>query len=188
VAPAVAAEFNVMRPYAAGDWFAIPLRFGLFAVGRAAVVDERGAILGYFFGQFFERLPSSSDTLALLPGDADIIGVCSLHGLRGGVWPAIANDPRPWTIPIFREIEPATGIIRWKTFKPPNLMTAITFEREPKEAGTQNWGLPMGALESAPMSWVIVEFALWRSFRMFQNGRHRKYIADLHRELAAIAW
>lgn len=177
-----------MRPYAAGDWFAIPLRYGLFAVGRAATVDERGAILGYFFGQFFERLPSSSDIFALLPGDADIIGVCSLDGLRDGVWLAVANDPRPWTIPIFREIEPATGMIRWKTFEPPSLMTAITFEHEPKEAGARNWGLPMVALEPAPMSWVSVEFALWRVFRTFQNGRHRKYIADLHRELAAIAW
>jgi hypothetical protein len=187
LARAVAVEFNVMRPKVAGDWFAIPLRFELFAVGRAAAVDERDAILGYFFGCFFERLPSRSDTLSIVPGDADIIGVCSLHGLRDDAWPVIANDPRPWTIPIFREIEPATGIIRWKTFEPPNLITAIAFEHEPKEAGTQNWGLPMGALESAPMSWVMVEFALWRCFRMFQNGRHRKYIADLHRELAAMA-
>lgn len=71
-----------MRPKVAGDWFAIPLRSGLFAVGRTAAVDERVAILGYFFGRFFGRLPSGSDTFAILPGDADIIGVCSLQGLR----------------------------------------------------------------------------------------------------------
>jgi hypothetical protein len=171
-------------PSLAGDWFAIPLRFGLFAVGRAAAVDECGAILGYFFAQFFERLPTSSDTLALMPGDANIIGVCNLRGLRGGTWPVIANDPRAWTIPIFRAIEPETGRIRWKMFAPTNLTTPVTFDQEPKEAGTRNWGLPMIALVSTPMPWVIVEFALWRQFRMFQNGRHRKYIADMQRELA----
>jgi hypothetical protein len=176
-----------MRPKAAGDWFAIPLRSGLFAVGCTAAADERDAILGYFFARFFERLPSRSDILAIVPGDADIIGVCSLQGLRHDVWPVIANDPRPWTIPIFREIEPATGMIRWKTFEPPNLLTAIAFEHEPKDAGSRNWGLPMAALESAPMSWVMVESTLWRCFRVFQNGRHRKYIADLNSELAATA-
>jgi hypothetical protein len=173
--------------YAAGDWFAIPLRFGLFAVGRAVAVDARGAILGYFFGRFFERLPGISDVLTLTPGQAEIIGVCDQHGLRSGEWPlidpALAGDPRSWSIPIFRTIEPATGEMRWKTYAAANLMAEIAFEREPAEAGVRNWGLPMGALESAPMSGAAVEFALWRCFRIYQNGMHRKYIADLQREL-----
>ncbi len=132
-----------MRPKAAGDWFAIPLRSGLFAVGRTAAADERDAILGYFFARFFEWLLSRSDILAIVPGDADIISVCSLQRLRHDVLPVVANDPRPWTILVFREIEPATGMMQWKTFEPPNLLTAIAFEDEPKEAGTRNWGLPM---------------------------------------------
>jgi hypothetical protein len=177
--------------YATGDWFAIPLRFGLFAVGRAAAVDGRGIILGYFFGRFFERLPVSGDILALTPGDAEIIGVCDQHGLRSGEWPVIATartrDPRPWVIPIFRTIEPAVGVMRWKTFDPADLTTEIHFEHEPVEAGLRNWGLPMTALAQAPMSWAAVEFELWRCFRVFQNGMHRKYIADMQRGLAAEA-
>jgi len=173
--------------YAAGDWFAIPLRFGLFALGRAVAVDPRGAILGYFFGRFFERLPGAGDVLALTPGEAEIIGVCDHHGLRSGAWPLIAtslpSDPRSWPIPIFRTIESATGQIRWKTYAAANLLAPVAFEREPAEAGVRNWGLPMGALQSAPMSWAAVEFALWRCFRTYQNGMHRKYIADLQREL-----
>ncbi len=178
-----------MPNYAAGDWFAIPLRFGLFAVGRAVAVDKRGAILGYFFARFFERLPGGTDILALTPGDADIIGVCDEHGLRSGEWPIIATaracDPRPWPIPIFRSFDPVTGIMRWSTFEATSLTTKIAFEREPAEAGTRNWGLPMSALEAAPMSWAAVEFALWRCFREFQNTQHRKYIADMQRAIEA---
>jgi hypothetical protein len=156
-----------MYPYADGDWFAIPLRFGLFAVGRAAVVDEHGAILGYFFARVFERLPTGSDILALSPGDADIIGVCDQHGLRSGEWPIIATaracDPRPWAIPVFRRIDPATGVMRWSTVEPTNLRATV------------------------PMSWAAVELSLWRCFRIFQNTLHRKYIADMQREITAQA-
>jgi hypothetical protein len=178
-----------MARYAAGDWFAVPLRFGLFAVGRAAAVDAGGAILGYFFARFFERLPSGTDILGLTPGDAEIIGVCDQHGLRSGEWPVIATargcDPRSWPIPIFRTIDPPSGTLAWFTFDPANLAREIVFEDEPDAAGARNWGLPMGALAAAPMSWAAVEFALWRCFRTFQNGMHRKYIADMQREIAA---
>ncbi len=99
------------QSYAAGDWFAVPLRFRLFALGRAAAVDARGVILGYFFARFFERLPSGADVLALTPGDADLIGVCDEHGLRSGEWPLIsvrqASDPRPWSVPVFRNLRSA---------------------------------------------------------------------------------
>jgi hypothetical protein len=140
-----------MHRYGAGDWFAIPLRFGLFAVGRAAAVDRRGIILGYFFARFFERLPSGTDMLALSPGDAEIIGVCDEHGLRSGEWPVIAtaraDDPRPWGIPVFRSYEPVSGTMRWTTVEPADLMRPIVYDREPPEAGVRNWGLAMAALE-----------------------------------------
>jgi hypothetical protein len=180
-----------MVPYAPGDWFAIPLRFGLFAVGRAAAVDARGAIVGYFFAQFFERLPSGADVLALSPGDAAIIGACDQHGLRSGDWPIIATargcDPRPWTIPIFRTIDPIAGTMRWSSFDPHDVMTKIEFAHEPAEAGVRNWGLAMSALESSPMSWAHVEFSLWRCFRIVQNAQHRKYIANMQRTITAAA-
>ena len=184
------AALDVMRPYVAGDWFAIPLRFRLFALGRAAAVDAGGAILGYFFARFYERLPSASDILGLTPGDAEIIGVCDQHGLSSGEWPVIATahacDPRPWAIPIFRTVVPETGDLRWSTFDPTNLMHEIVFPTEPPDAGARNWGLLMPALTAVPMSWEGVEFALWRHFRVFQNGQHRKYIAALQRELTGV--
>ncbi len=180
---------EVKRSYRAGDWFAIPLRFGLFGLGRAAAVDAGGAILGYFFARFFERIPSAADVLTLTPGDADIIGKCDEHGLRSGEWPVIAtargSDPRPWAIPVFRTIDAESGTMQWTTFDPADLARRIVFEREPAQAGVHNWGLSMSALVSTPMSWASVEFALWRSFREFQNGMHRKYIADMQREMKA---
>jgi hypothetical protein len=174
------------RSYAAGDWFAIPLRFGLFAIGRAAAVDNGGAIFGYFFALFFERLPSGADVLGLSPGDADLIGVCDEHGLRNGEWPLIAacaRDPRPWSIPVFRTFDPLTGSLRWSTFEAGDLSTEIAFECEPSAAGTRNWGLSMLALRAAPMSRAAVESELWQRFRAFQTGMHRKYIADMQRSL-----
>jgi hypothetical protein len=173
----------VARPYSAGDWFAIPLRFRLFAVGRAAAVDAGGAILGYFFARFFERVPSGSDVLAFSPGDADLIGVCDEHGLRSGEWPLIAHasDPRLWSIPVFRTFDPQTGAMRWSTFAAADLSTEIVFEHEPRVAGVRNWGLSMLALHAAPMSWAAVESVVWQRFRAFQTTMHRKYIADMQR-------
>ena len=168
-------------PYRPGDWFAIPLRFGLFAVGRIAAVDERGTIVGYFFGRFFERLPAGSDVLGLTPGDADLIGVCDQQGLSSGEWPLVTSDPRPWTVPVFRTIEPASSIMRWRTVDPADLTRAVESEREPADAGARNWGLAMTALEPAPMSPAAVEFVLWRCFRTFQNAMHRKYLAAMER-------
>jgi hypothetical protein len=191
-----------VHAYTPGDWFAVPLRFGLFAPGRAAAVDAHGSIVGYFFARFFERIPSAGDVLALAPGDADIIGVCDQHGLRCGEWPRIAppsderhspvsahlTDERRWPVPIFRTIDAASGAIRWSTFDPADLAREIVFEDEPSEAGVRNWGLPMPALQPMPMSWEAVEFALWRRFRDFQNGMHRKYIADMQVSTASNPW
>jgi hypothetical protein len=174
---------SALRAYAAGDWFAVPLRFGLFALGRAAAADRGGAILGYFFARFFERLPSSAEVFGIAPGDADLIGVCDEHGLRSGEWPLIttslASDPRTWSIPVFRTIDPRTGSLRWSTYDPADLSTEIVFESEPADAGARNWGLSMLALHAAPMSWAHVESALWSRVGVCQNRRHRKYRAAL---------
>jgi hypothetical protein len=75
--------------------------------------------------------------------------------------------------------------VKWTTFAPADLTCRIAFEDEPAEAGVRNWGLSMPALVPQPMAWEAVEFALWRRFREFQNGMHRKYIADMQRELKA---
>lgn len=181
-----------MIPYAAGDWFAVPLRFGLFAVGRAAAVDSNGMILGYFFARFFERVPDGTEVLALTPGEADLIAVCDRRSLRNGEWPRIApagtRDVRRWTIPVFRTIEPASGEMRWFTYEPANLSRPVAFEREPREAGVRNWGLSMLALEPTRMSPEMVEFALWQRFRDFQNRLHRKYIADMQGSALPNPW
>jgi hypothetical protein len=36
--------------YREGDWFAVPLRNGGFAVGLVARANPKAALLGYFFG------------------------------------------------------------------------------------------------------------------------------------------
>jgi len=180
-----------MSTFATGDWFAIPLRFGLFAVGRAAAVDRHGAFMGYFFDRFFERLPEGPHMLGFSPGDAAIIGVCDARGVRGAEWTVVATartcDPRPWPVPVFRTIDERTGNLQWLACEPNDLRRASRTDSEPPGAGTRNWGLPMTALVAHPMSPAEVEAELFRRFRVYQNQLHRKYIADMQRSIASRA-
>ncbi len=176
-------------PPSTGDWFAIPLRFELFAVGRTVATDSHGAMLAYFFGNFFERLPTFADVLALRPGDAQLIGVCDCDGVRGGAWPLVRGprglDPRPWPIPYFRAIDARTGRMTWSSRDPADLQIAIVTGSEPADVGSRNWALPMHALRGEPLGSADVEFALFAFFRGAQSSRHRRYIADLQREIAS---
>ncbi len=45
-------------PYKEGDWFAVPLRDGGFALGVVARMDGKGAVIAYLFGPRSEALPS----------------------------------------------------------------------------------------------------------------------------------
>jgi hypothetical protein len=56
--------------YREGDWFAVPLRDGGYAVGLVARMDNRGGVLGYFFGPRRDDVPSPSDVEASTLGGA----------------------------------------------------------------------------------------------------------------------
>jgi hypothetical protein len=73
--------------YREGDWFAVPLRDGDYAVGVVARVDGSGGVLGYFFGPRRAEVPSLLEVENLDPDQA-------LRVLRFGDLGLIENECR----------------------------------------------------------------------------------------------
>ncbi|WP_081752729.1 immunity 26/phosphotriesterase HocA family protein [Kallotenue papyrolyticum] len=95
-------------PYQEGDWFAVPLRTGGYALGLIARVDGKGGVLGYFFGPRYHQLPSKDQASKLAPADAILIRRFGDLGLLQGEWPIIYRpeqwDRRDWPVPPFSRI------------------------------------------------------------------------------------
>ena len=95
-----------------GDWVAIPLDTGGYALGRIA--RKRGArLLVYAFGKRFQAVPTLADTVSLRPEDAIQISQTGNYGIKIGTWHIIgqgASDwktERPhWPMPPFRTKDP----------------------------------------------------------------------------------
>lgn len=96
-------------PYKEGDWFAVPLRNGGYALGLAARVTRGGGILGYFFGPRRETVPTKEDIQGLTPEDAVLIRHFGDLGLLRGEWPMVAETKEwrreEWPQPAFGRID-----------------------------------------------------------------------------------
>jgi immunity protein 26 of polymorphic toxin system len=99
--------------YHEGDWFAVPLRSGGYAVGIVARVNPDGVLLGYFFGPRRAAVPSVQDVTRLSPGDAVLVGKFGHLGLKKGTWPVLGRAPgwdrAKWPMPSFVRFEELTG-------------------------------------------------------------------------------
>ena len=78
------------RPYRPGDWFAIPLGDGRYAVGIVAR-GTRKAIAGYVFGERFEGVPSQRDLEAFDASRALWSGSFSDRAMVEDRWPVIGG-------------------------------------------------------------------------------------------------
>ena len=93
-----------------GDWFAVPLRTGGYALGVVARKGKGGILLGYFFGPRRERVPTIEDAHDLTPDDAVLVERFGHLGLRDRRWPLLG--PRAtwrredWPMPKFGRLEP----------------------------------------------------------------------------------
>jgi hypothetical protein len=94
--------------YMEGDWFAIPLRNGGYALGLIARMDGKGEVLGYFFGPRHQDLPLEQETKNLSPSSAILIRRIGDLGLLRGEWPIVAHSPHwrreEWPQPAFGRI------------------------------------------------------------------------------------
>jgi len=85
---------SIELPYKEGDWFAVPLRDGGFAVGLVARARRQGKILfGYFFGPRRASPPSLDELAGLSPKDA-LRALCFGDlGMIEQKWPIIGQLP-----------------------------------------------------------------------------------------------
>lgn len=99
--------------YREGDWFAVPLRDGGYAVGLIARANPGGVLLGYFFGPLRPEVPGLKDIVCLRPDDAVLIRKFGHLGIVRGKWPLLGQldgwDRREWPTPVFARHEELTG-------------------------------------------------------------------------------
>jgi hypothetical protein len=93
-------------PYKEGDWIAIPLQNGGYAVGLIARVPPGGKILlGYFFGPKRSEIPVLSDVEHYTAKDAVLIKMFGDLGLINGEWKVIGHSTSwkrdSWPVPLF---------------------------------------------------------------------------------------
>lgn len=101
------------RRYCAGDWFAVPLRDGGFAIGVVARVSTGGVLLGYFFGPKVDVVPSLDAVGELRATDAVMVRRFGHLGLEQGKWPILGRlatwEPAAWPMPVFVRYEELSG-------------------------------------------------------------------------------
>jgi hypothetical protein len=96
-----------------GDWFAVPLREGGFAIGVVARANPKGVLLGYFFGPRRPETPELEDVANLKPEDAVLVRKFGYLGLIRGEWPILGQldgwDRTEWPMPVSFRYEELTG-------------------------------------------------------------------------------
>ena len=101
------------RNYAEGDWFAVPLRDGGYAVGLVARASRGGVLLGYFFGPKRAEISTLSEVAQLRAEEAILIERFGHLGLKQGTWTVIGQldswDRTAWPMPSFVRYEELTG-------------------------------------------------------------------------------
>ena len=136
-------NFQKTKPlYQEGDWFAIPIEDGEYAVGLIArMKNGRGtkSIFGYFFGPRRNKIPKLDELTELLPEHN--IDMCRFGdlGLHEGSWPVIGRfndwDRSKWPMPPFLRTQLVSGITFKVTYDDTDPGSRISeTECDPKEA------------------------------------------------------
>lgn len=99
--------------YQEGDWFAVPLQDGGYAVGVIARANPQGVLLGYFFGPARPVVPTLDDVASLKAGSAVLVSMFGHLGIAKGKWPLLGRvdgwDRREWPMPVFVRYEELAG-------------------------------------------------------------------------------
>lgn len=105
--------------YKEGDWFAVPLEGGGYALGLIARMKHKG-ILGYFFGPRYSELPTLSDAAAQEPSRAMERLIFGDLSLLNQEWPVIGALPRwdrsNWPMPSFIHRDRVSGVCYVRTY------------------------------------------------------------------------
>lgn len=97
--------------YNEGQWFAVPLRDGGYALGiivRGSYRTRGG--LGYFFGPKYEDVPKWTETYAKNKDNPILICHFGDLGIIRGQWPLIQSSApfnrNDWPVPLFHRVLP----------------------------------------------------------------------------------
>ena len=102
------------QTYREGEWFAIPLRRGGYALGLVARRPRRGTVvLGYFFGPARKSLPTAEELAKIRAEQVQLVCRIKDAPLHRGVWPVIGRHPhwrrKDWPMPAFYRREGLSG-------------------------------------------------------------------------------
>ena len=94
------------RHYKEGDWFAVPLKGGGYALGLIARMKANSVgLFGYFFGHRYVAEPMLANAVPLRPTDAFQRLMFSDLDLQNREWPVLGAlpgwDRRQWPMPSF---------------------------------------------------------------------------------------
>lgn len=102
------------QSYREGDWFAVPLARGGYAVGLVARRPKRGTVLlGYFFGPQRGVVPTMTELADLKAADVQLVCRVKDTALHRGVWRVLGRRDRwrrkDWPMPAFHRREGLSG-------------------------------------------------------------------------------
>lgn len=123
-------------PYREGDWFAVPLSCGGYALGLVARMDDQGLVLAYFFQPRCDSLPSPDQVARTKPEHGTVVAMVGAVGLIEGRWKVVGRldpwDPTKWPVPVFGRYDDLTGR-GWRViYADPDI--GIELRREPTTA------------------------------------------------------
>ncbi len=129
------------KHYKEGDWFAVPLDGGGYALGLIARMKGSG-IFGYFFDHRYSTVPTLADAARLGPCDAIQRLIFGDLDLLEGLWPVLGSlpgwDRRQWPMPSFVHKDVISGRLYIRTYDENSL--DFLSERRAQEGETV--GLP----------------------------------------------
>ena len=101
--------------YGEGDWFAVPLRAGGYAVGLVARASRTGGILlGYFFGPLRPQMPTLHDVKNHRQTDAVMVARFGDLGIINCEWQVLGHEQwnkSDWPMPRFARKDVISGRI-----------------------------------------------------------------------------
>lgn len=111
--------------YQEGDWFALPLPSGGYAVGVVARTSKQGKVLcGYFFGPRRQVVPQAAELEALDPNSATLVARFGDLALIRNEWSILGQSPGwdrgRWPMPAFVSRDPLNGKVWMNEYADPN--------------------------------------------------------------------
>jgi hypothetical protein len=152
--------------YHEGDWFAVPLGQGGYALGIIARTSPLGVLLGYFFGPRQAELPTLDDAEALRADKAVWITRFTDRGLRdrrrsGRQWPVLGRladwDRKRWPMPAFARLDARTGHAFRVFYADNDPDSRPRWEQVPTDAPMMyrdTWGQTANAIQGLPTDGV----------------------------------